>query len=60
MKNLKIEVEISGYEANRIKEEFEFVSHKKISVKEIAKRFANNLMDRYFSTEYLQVEDLEK
>jgi hypothetical protein len=60
MRNVKVAVEVSGYEAKRIKEEFEFLSHKKISIKEISKRFANNLMDRYFSTEYLQVEDLEE
>jgi ribosomal protein S10 len=60
MRNIKVVVEVSGYEANRIKEEFEFVSHKKISIKEVTKRFVNNLMDRYFSTEYLDIECLEE
>ena len=57
---MKITINIPDFEVKKVKEEFEFVTHKKKGLKEVAKRFAENLIYRYFSTEYLDVEKLEE
>jgi hypothetical protein len=56
---IKVVVEIEGFEAKRVAECFSEKPSKR-DIKRIAQAFAQNLIDRYFSTEYLDAEELEE
>ena len=50
---MKITIEVYKGDVKQIKEEYEYYHKKKIGLKEVAKRFAQDIIDRYYSVEYL-------
>lgn len=55
---IKLTVDVDDYTVNQIKEEVEYVTERKVDAKKVAIAFIKDLIDRYFSVEYLDAEDL--
>ena len=56
---MKIIVEVPDYDANQVAKEITAVSRgKSVTVGKAAELFAQDLINRYFSTEYLDAEKL--
>lgn len=56
---MKVTIEVDKQEAKRIAEELTKLLGKKVSIKKAATLFVQDLIDRYFSMEYLDAEKLE-
>jgi len=62
-KNIKLNVEIDSLSLSEVAKVFREKcgwNKKKATNKQIAKAFIENLLDRYFSPEYLDVDDLKR
>jgi len=56
---MKVQVKVDDYTAKQIQQEVEYATGKKYDVKQVAELFVQNLIDRYFSVEYLDTEEFK-